>query len=166
MGQFPIRSRSDHHYIMLAFHCDSNVILIELFQSRHERHHIASYSRIMTLLQERVHAVDLQVLDNKVSKEYCRVITQTRKATLQLVPPDVHRRNAAERAIRTFKAEFLAIIAGLDRDFSSSLWDTLLTQTELTLNILLQVTLAPDISAWEYYNSPINYDATPFRPIG
>ena len=82
------------------------------------------------------------------------------------MPLDFHRRNAAERAIRTFKAHFLAIIAGVDRYFPSSLWDTLLSHTKLTLNLLRQATLAPDISAWEYYNGPINYDSTPFSPIG
>ena len=42
----------------------------------------------------------------------------------------------------------------------------LLPQTELTLNLLHQATIAPYISEWEYYNGPINYDATPFSPIG
>ena len=109
--------------------------------------------------------MDLQVLDKKASKEYRRVITQIWKANFQLVTPDVHRRNAAEHAIRNFKAHFLAILAGVDSDFPSSLWDTLLTQTELTLNLLHQATLAPDMSPWEYYNGTINYDATPFSPI-
>ena len=166
MGRFPIRSRSGHRYIMLAFHCNSNVILIEPFQSRHDRHHIAAYSHIMTRLQERGHEVDLQVLDNKASKEYRRIIKQIWKANFQLVPPDVHRHNAAERVIRTFKAHFLAILAGVDRAFPSSFWDTLLPQTKITLNLLRQATLAPEISALEYYNGPINYDATPFSPIG
>ena len=53
MGRFPIFSRSGHRYIMLAFHCNSNIILIEPFQSRHDRHRIAAYSRIMTRLRER-----------------------------------------------------------------------------------------------------------------
>ena len=68
MGRFTIRSRSDHRYVMLTFHCDSNVILIEPFQSRHDRHHITAYSRIMTCLHKRVHRVGLQVLDNEASK--------------------------------------------------------------------------------------------------
>ena len=102
---------------MLALHCDSNVILIEPFQSRHDRHYIAVYSHIMTRPQERGHAVDLQVLDNEASAEYHHTITQTRKEKFQLLPPDVHLRNAAERAIRTFKAHFLAILAGVDRAF-------------------------------------------------
>ena len=53
MGRFPIPSRSGHLYIMLTFHCDSNSILIEPFQYPHDRHCIASYSRIMTRLRER-----------------------------------------------------------------------------------------------------------------
>ena len=82
------------------------------------------------------------------------------------MPPDVHRRNAAERATRTFKAHFLGILAGIERSFPRSLWDTLLPQLELKLNLLLQSTLAPDISAWEYYNGHINYNATSFSRIG
>ena len=110
----------------------------------------------MTNLRERVHTVDLQVLDNEASKEYLQVITQTWKATFQLVPLDVYHRNLVERAIQTFKAHFIAILADVERDLPSSLWYTLLPQTKLTLNLLLQATLAPDISAWEYYNGTIN----------
>ena len=82
------------------------------------------------------------------------------------MPPDSHRRNAAERAIWNFKAHFLAILVGFHTDLPSSLWDTLLPQTKLTLNPILQATLAPELSDWEYYNGPINYDATLFIPIG
>ena len=104
----------------------------------------------MMRLRERGHAVDLQVLDNEAIKEYFRLITQTWKATFHLVPPDVHRRNAAENAIRDFNAHFLAILAGVDRAFPRSLWVTLLPHTKITLNLLRQATLAPDISVWEY----------------
>ena len=155
MGWLSIRSCSGHRYIMLAFNCDSNVILIEPFQPCHDRHRIAVYIRIMTRLQERGHAVDLQVLEKEASAEYRRTITQPWKGKFQLVPPDVHCRNAAEHAIRTFKAHFLASIAGVDRAFPSSLWDTLLPQMELTLKLLRQATLAPEISAWEYYKEPL-----------
>ena len=70
-----------------------------------------------------------------------------------------------ERTIRPFNTHFLTILAGMDKVFPRSLWDTLLPQTKLTLNLICQRTLAPDISAWEYYNGPIKYDATLFSPI-
>jgi hypothetical protein len=38
------------------------------------------------------------------------------KVYYQLVPPNVHHRNAAERSMETFKSRFLAIIAGLPEE--------------------------------------------------
>jgi len=167
MGRFPVRSRSGNQYIMLAYHCDSNAILVEPFQSRADRHRIPAYTRLMSRLQARGHTVDHQVLDNECSAEYIRTITEDWKATYQLVPPNVHRRNLAERAIQTFKAHFLSILAGLSKAFPNYLWDKLLPQTELTLNLLRQSTIAPDMSAWEFYNkAPFNFDATPIGPCG
>ena len=84
----------------------------------------------------------------------------------QLVPPDMHRRNAAERAIRTFKAHFLAILAGVDQDFPSNLWDLLIPQAELTLNLLRECKTNHDVLAWENFNGSFNYDATPLGPLG
>ena len=86
--------------------------------------------------------------------------------TYQLVPPNVHRRNIAERAIRTFKAHFLEILAGVDPDFPKFMWDNLFVQTELTINLLRQATLNPRMSAWEYYNGAFDYTAIPLGPIG
>jgi hypothetical protein len=41
----------------------------------------------------------------------------TKKGTIQLVPPDNHRQNLAESAIQTFKNHFKAILAGVDDTF-------------------------------------------------
>ena len=110
--------------------------------------------------------VDIQILDKKVSTDYKWAIKKKWNANYQLVPPNTHRSNAAERAIRTFKAHFLSILAGVAPDFPINLWDLLLPQTELTLNLLRQATLDPTRSAWSYFNGPFNYDATPIRPLG
>ena len=167
MGRFPVRSRSGNQYLMLAYHCDTNAILIEPFQSRHDRHRIPAYTRIMERLKTRGHAIDRQILDNEASAEYRRVITEEWKCTYQLVPPDVHRRNIAERAIQTFKAHFLSVLAGINSSFPNYLWDKLLPQTELTLNLLRQSHIAPAMSAWESFNNtPFNFDATPIGPCG
>eukprot|EP00804_Cyclotella_cryptica_P010308 CCRYP_012223-RA/>CCRYP_012223-RA protein AED:0.11 eAED:0.15 QI:0/0/0/1/0/0.5/2/0/935 len=151
---------------MLAYHCDSNAILVEPFQSRHDRHRITAHGRIMTCLKEKGHIIQHQILDNEASKEYRRTITDDWKATYQLVPPNVHRANTAERAIQTFKEHFLSILAGIDISFPNYLWDKLLPQTELTLNLLRQATIAPSLSAWEAFHGAFNYDATPLGPMG
>ena len=102
----------------------------------------------MTLLKTRVHVVDRQFLNNEASKEYRQHVTDIWKSTYQLVPPNFHRRNISERAIRTFKAHFLSILSGIPSSFPNYLWDKLLPQTELSLNLPRQSTIAPLTSTW------------------
>ena len=42
MGCFPVRSCSSNYFIMIAYHVDLNVILVEPFQSRHDRHRLTT----------------------------------------------------------------------------------------------------------------------------
>ena len=165
-GPFPVRSRSGNQYIMVAYHYDGNAILVQPFQSKHDTHRIPAYNTIMTRLKARGLTVNKQILDNEASVEYRRTITDKWHCTYQLVPPDMHRRNRAERAIRTFKAHFLAILAGVDPAFPASRWDLLLPHTELTLNLLRQSRLHPTISAAEGLYGKFNFDATPMGPPG
>ena len=68
MGHFPVRSCSGNHYFILVYHVETNVILVDAFHSRHNRHRLAAYDRIMSRLKSGGHAVDLQVLDKKARK--------------------------------------------------------------------------------------------------
>ena len=145
MGRFPIRSRRGNNFIMHAYHVDTNVILVEPFAYRHDHHRLADVNRIMANLTKQGHGVDLQILVHECSAAYKLQIKEQWGAKIQLVSPDFHRRNIAERAIRTFKAHFLSILAGVSDAFPNFLWDCLLPQTELTLNLLRQSNIAPSI---------------------
>ena len=101
----------------------------------------------MRRLADRGHQVDVQILDNEFSTYFKRTIVDDRGETYQLVPPKFHRRNIVERDIRTFKARFLSVLAGVDPTFPKFMWDNLLVQTELTINLLRQATLNPSMSA-------------------
>ena len=90
MGRFPVRSSSGNHYIMLAYHVDTNTILVEPFQSFQDHHRIAAYNRIMTRIKKRGHTVNLQILDNEASQAYKQTIQDTWGCAFQLVPPYVH----------------------------------------------------------------------------
>ena len=103
----------------------------------------------MNCLKAHGHSVDLQILDNKSSAEYRRVIEEDWNVKFQLVPTDVYRRNAAERVIQTFKDHFISVFAGVDPTSPKCQWDPLLDQTKLILNLLHQSTLDPSISDWE-----------------
>ena len=84
----------------------------------------------------------------------------------QLVSPNLHCRNAAKRAICTFKEYFLSILAGIAEDFPKNLWDLLIPKMEMTLNILRQSTLKPDTLAWEHFYGPISYNHAPLGTLG
>ena len=82
------------------------------------------------------------------------------------VPPNVHRRNAAERAIRTFQNHFIAGLSSVDKDFPLHLWDQLIVQAELTLNLLRGSRINPKLSAWAQINGTFDYNRVPLAPSG
>ena len=96
---------------MIAYHCDDNLILIETFTSRKDTHRLLKYDKIMQRINNNKLTVDLQILDNEESVEYKWAITKKWNANYQLVSANTHQSNAAERAIRTFKAHFLSLLA-------------------------------------------------------
>jgi hypothetical protein len=84
----------------------------------------------------------------------------------QLVPPHCHHRNAAERAIRTFKEHFVAGIVSVDPTFPLYLWDRLLPQAEITLNLLRTSRLHQQLSAVAHFHGLVDYNKTAFAPPG
>jgi hypothetical protein len=165
-GRFPVKAHSGNEYVMIAFHANGNLILQQAFKTRSNKHCITAYNAIMTCLVARGLLVDLQILDNKASVAYKHAVTVTWQAKFQLVPPDMHRCNQAEWAVRTFKDYFLSILAGVDSSFPPYLWDLFLPQAELTLNLLRQLALNPWISAWEFFHGPFDFNKTLLGPVG
>jgi hypothetical protein len=63
-------------------------------------------------------------------------LMQQEKVDFQLVPPGLHQCNATERAIQTVQNHFIASLCSVDPDFPIHLWDRLVPQAEITLNLL------------------------------
>jgi hypothetical protein len=164
-GHFLVRARSGNQYVMIAFHTNGNLILQQAFKSKSDRHCIAAYNTIITRLGVPGLSVDPQILDTKSSSACKEEITFKWNATFQLIPQDMHRRSWAEHAICMFKDHFLAILAIVDAAFPPYLWDLLLPQAELTLNLLLQATLNLLISAWELFQRLFDFYKTPLGPV-
>ena len=66
----------------------------------------------------------------------------------QLVPHHIHRRNVAERSIRTFKEHFILGLAITPKDFLLHLWCRLLPRDSLTLNLLWKLRMNPKLSGY------------------
>ena len=84
----------------------------------------------------------------------------------QLVPPFSHRRNAAKIAIRTWKNLFITGLCSVDPLFPMHLWDRLIPQSVITLNLLRPSRRNSNVSAFEALNGKFNCDVTPLAPPG
>jgi hypothetical protein len=126
---------------------------------------IRVYQKIINRMKAAGLGIKKHVLDNKCSAGLKSCI-QGNSMTYELFPPGQHRRNQAERAIQTFKSHFISILAGVDDKFPLSLWCHLLKPTELTLNLLHQSQVAPNVSAFAHVHGNLDYMRKPFAPIG
>ena len=95
--RLPIKARSGSQYLMVGYHCNSNTIFVAPFNTRKNKHRLEAYKCIMTRLHKNGMSVNLQILDNEASSKFKNIITEDLGIKYQLVTPDIHRRNAAEK---------------------------------------------------------------------
>ena len=76
MGKFPIKAKSGNQYLMVAYHCDLNVILVAPFKTRKVNHRLGAYKSIMAPLRNNGMIVNLQILDNEASTKFKHLITE------------------------------------------------------------------------------------------
>jgi hypothetical protein len=107
----------------------------------------------------------LQTLDSEASTALKNFFT-VNDIAYQLVSPNCHRRNAAKRAIRPFKEHFVAGLSSVDPAFPLHLWDRILQQAEITLNLLQTSRLHPQLSAAAHFHGLADYNKTAFSPPG
>jgi hypothetical protein len=94
-------------------------------KSRAASEWVKEYDLIHQELTSKGFKPKLQTLDNEASTILENFFT-THDLEYQLVPPHCHRCNAAERAIHTFKEQFMAGLSSVDPHFPLHLWDILL----------------------------------------
>ena len=164
-GRFGTQSSSGNNYVLVVYDYDSNGILAIPFPNRRAESILAAYKTAHSRLCAAGCKPQLQRLDNEASPALQDYLT-AEAVDYQLVPPHVHRRNAAERAIRTFKNHFIAGLCSTDPKFPLHLWDRLIPQAELTLNLLRGSRLNPRLSAWAQLHGPFDFNRTPIAPPG
>ncbi|KAL7481119.1 hypothetical protein ACHAW6_006805 [Cyclotella cf. meneghiniana] len=164
-GKFPITSSRGNKYIMTMVEIDANAILVEPMKNRTGGKMIRAYMALLGRLKRRGIKPKKHILDNEASDEFKSIIEEN-GMTYELVPPDMHRRNIAEKAIQTFKDHFVAILSGVADSFPMHLWGRLLPQAETTVNLLRQAKVAPGVSAHAYLYGPHDYNKHPLAPLG
>ena len=92
------------------------------------------------------------------------VVNRRAERRIQLTPQGIHRRNTAERAIRTAKNHLIAGLCTINPKFPLYLWDKLLPQAELTMNMLRGSRMNTKLSAWDQVCGVYDYNSTPIGP--
>ena len=116
-------------------------------------------------LKARNYKPKLNIMDNEASTAMKRYIKNA-NVNYQLVEPNNHRVNAAECAICMFKNYFLAGLSSVHTNFHMYLWDDLLPQAFIILNLLQTFSMFPKISVYAHLHSTYNFDTTLLAPPG
>jgi hypothetical protein len=164
-GKFIMQSSQGNNYILVVFDGDSNYIFAEPLPSRTAEQIVKAYNKIHQLLINRGLEPRLHITDNETSAQLKQYLT-SRGVQYQLVPPNNHRANAAERAIRTFKNHFIATLCSCDMNFPLQLWDRLIEQAVITLNILRKSSINERLSAYAQVHGVFDFNTTPLGPPG
>lgn len=164
-GKFPVTSIAGMAYIFVLYDFDSNCIFPVPIKNRTAESILSAYKTTHAELVQAGHRPKLQRMDNETSTVLKEYMTQE-NIEFQLAPPGIHRRNAAERAIRTFKNHFIAGLSTVDPDFPMRLWDKLIPQAFITLNLLRGSRINPKLSAYAQIKGFFDYNKTPLAPPG
>jgi hypothetical protein len=161
-GRFPHRSSHGNEYILIIYDYDSNSILHCALRNKTAGEIKRGWIELHDQLAKFGNQPQMYILDNEASNDLKKTLTKY-DLDYQLVSPHLHRRNAAERAIRTYKNHLLAC---LGPDFPVSEWDRLFFQVGLTLNLLRSSRVNSKLSAYAYLHGHFDFNKTPLAPMG
>ena len=160
-GAFPVVGYNKAKYLIIFLNEDNGYIHFETSTSRKGPQLLQALKSALVYFKN-VHAhTHILRLDNECSDSMKKHV-HLANIKLELTPASQHRRNKAERAIRTAKNHIISTHAGIDKDCPANLWPRYNAQIELTLNLLR---LAPSgTSAWEAMHGPYDFNACPIAP--
>jgi hypothetical protein len=164
-GRFPTTSAKGNKYVLVVYDYDTNNVLTEPMKSRGDQEMVRAYNKLIQELVDHGFKPRLQRLDNECSSSLRSLLNQ-HDIQFQLAPTHMHRRNAAERAIQTFKNHFIAGLCSVDPNFLLRLWDRLLPQATITLNLLRQSRINPMVSAHAQLYGHYDFNQAPMAPPG
>ena len=90
---------------------------------------------MLSTLTKSWHKLNIHILDNEASSILKQGLLK-HKIRYHLVPPHLHKINASERSIKTFKEYFITCLYKNDPNYPAEYWDCFLPQATLTLKLL------------------------------
>ena len=148
---------------MVMYDYDINKILTEPIKNRQASSIHNAFLKIHKFLKARGREPKFYIMYSECSSDLKEAM-ENYKIYFLLDPPHMHRQNEAEREIRTYKNHFISEFSMTYSDFSISEWDRLLYQCAITLNLLLNSSVNPALSAYTYLFRTYDFNKSPMEP--
>ena len=147
------------------YHYDCNVIWGEPLKKSTASEIVNFFHLLNKQFSTRGYKPNLFIFDSEFSGDF-RAALQEEQITLQLVTPHMHINNPVDRAIQTWKDHFLAGLASGHPEFPMNEWDRLISQANITLNLLRTSRTHPHLSAYASLFGNFDFNRTPLAPPG
>jgi hypothetical protein len=121
--------------LFAMYHYKTNAILNTPIASLDSERILEAYKLNFEYLVSKGFKPKVNAMDNQAINTIKAHLTP-QQVTLQLVEPHVHRVNAAERAIQTFKNQFIGALGTTDGEFPIQLWDKLAPHVQDCIKLL------------------------------
>ena len=142
-----------------------NTFLANQTKKRSDKDIIRYFVELTAYFERRGINPGFHIMDNKASTEFKNSRT-TIDIKYQLVTPSNHRAKNTDRSINIFKNHFLAGLLNVDAGSQLKLWDRLLQQETISLNLLCQSRLHPHLSAYAHIYRDFDNKHTLLYPQG
>jgi hypothetical protein len=153
-------------YLMVVYVKSKNYIKLVTTKSRKATDLVQAFSSVLTFLNRHSVTTSTVRMDNEISTIFHDLLAE-QHINPEFVPPGMHRRNEAERAIRTAKNHIIATLANTDPDFPMAAVVHTVAQAEITINLLRPAPATPTKSAWEaMHGRPYDFNRHPLAPVG
>lgn len=163
-GRFPTISRSGNQYLLITV-CN-NFIYVVPMSSRDKHQYVKAIDTALEFYTNHNCNPQFIRMDNETSNDMDEYMRDN-GITPQYVPPNNHRANKAERAIRDLKDCLIGMLCSTNSAFPLNLWDEAIPQLHIVLNCLRPWTPNPNISAWHgLYGDQYNFVTHPIAPFG
>jgi hypothetical protein len=139
---------------------------VQGLKDRSQNSYLKTYEELYNYYNQYGHKPEFQRIDNESSHLILKFFNFN-NTTIQFVPPNMHRANKAERAIRTVKNALISMPYGADTDCPAKLWYKGALQLMIILNHTRPWHEDETKSAWHgFHNKKYDFINNPIAPFG
>ena len=156
----PVQSYHGKKCQFVGYEYQSNAILVQALRDQTDNSLQEAFEDVYFYLASKGFKPKFNIMDYQCSRRIQKYIT-SQGTDIQLVNPDDHRINAAERAIQTWKNHYVAGLSTTDHNCPLQLCCQFIAQAQDTLNMLRRFRVNPKLSSYAVLEGQFNFNIFP-----